>query len=52
MQRNIMGINNFHRIAAGKNFVIYSFLVKQTYFEMSCLWYFILELVVSISFVR
>ena len=40
-----MGIDNFHGIAAGKNFVIYSFLGKQTYFEMSCLWYFILELV-------
>ena len=52
MQRNIMGIDNFYGVAAGKNFVIYSFLGKQTYFEMSCLWYFVLEQVILTSFVR
>ena len=30
MQRNIMGIDNFYGIAAGKNFVIYSFLCKHS----------------------
>lgn len=29
MQRNIMAIDNFYGNAAGKNFVIYSFLSKQ-----------------------
>lgn len=52
MQGNIMGIDDFDGIAAGKNFVIYSFLGKQTYFEMSCLWYFSLEQVILTSFVR
>lgn len=30
MQRNIMAIENFYGIAAGKNFVIYSFLSKHS----------------------
>ena len=30
MQRNIMAIDNFYGIAAGKNFVIYSFLCKDS----------------------
>ena len=35
MQRNIMGIDNVYGIAAGKNFVIYSILGKQTYCEIN-----------------
>lgn len=57
MQRNIMAIDNFYGIAAGKNFVIYSFLSKHNadVFRKELSLGFILqilELVFLTSFVR